>query len=265
VAVSASQQLLEGVAKRSEAASLLQRGLHDEAITALREAAAIYAGIDDHHDQDDPAEPTVEAHAEALDALACLLRARGRVAEALDPAERALALITKLAREDAPRYLALLARSTDNFGQCCQQLRQFERAAAAYEQAASGHAILAQLGSDRERLALAEVMSRHALALAQSGQLEQACRVAGGFVAHARQLLPRSLPLLAGGLMFLADLAGDLERPSERVAHLADGVRELERAVEQDLPGAREAASRMTAALREASRLIALDRPRGAD
>src|SRR5690606_27482861 len=133
---------------------------------------------------------------------------------------------------------------------------QFERAAAAYEQAVSGHAILAELGSDRERLGLAEVMSRHALALAQVGQLEQAYRVAEEFVAHARELLPRSLPLLAGGLMFLADLAGDLDRPSERVVHLRDGVRVLERAVEQELPGAREAASRMREALREATNAV---------
>jgi tetratricopeptide (TPR) repeat protein len=255
LAVSASQQLLDGVARRREAASLQQRGRPDEAIIKLREAAGIYAALD-------PAE-TSEAHAEALDALAGLLRSQGRASEALEPAEQALLVVTKLAHEDAPRYLALLARLTENLGRCCQQLRQFDRAAAAYEQAVGGFAILAELGAERDRLALAEVMSRHALALAQIGQLEQAYLVAGRFVGIGRELLPGSLPLLVGGLQFLADLAGDLERPAERVAHLVDAVRVLERAVEQGLPGANEAASRMAAALREASVATGVPVPAG--
>lgn len=244
--MSASQQLLEGVAKRREAASLSQRGLHADAITALREAAAIYLALDD-----DPAHS--EAHAEALDALSGMLRTHGQVAEALEPAEQALRIVTKLASEDAPRYLALLAHLTDSFGRCCQLLRQFDRAAGAYEQAVAGYVILAELGSERERLQLAEVMSRLALALAQVGQLEQAYAVASAFVEHARELLPSSLPLLTGGLLFLADLAGDLERPSERLAHLREGVSVLDRAVEAGLPGAHEAAARMAQALHEAT------------
>ena len=255
--MSASQQLLEGVAKRREAASLLQQGLHDQAIAALREAAAIYASLDE-----DPTQ--VEAHAEALDALSGVLRRQGRVAEALERAEQALRIVTKLAREDAPRYLALLARLTDNFGRCCQRLDQFERAAEAYEQAVHGYAILAELGTDRDRLELAEVMSRQALALAQIGQadqLERAHVVASAFVELSRELLPCSLPLLAGGLLFLADLAGALDRPSERVAHLADGVRVLERAVELDMPGAGEAAARMNQALRDAVTATGLPMP----
>ncbi|KIG13712.1 hypothetical protein DB30_07558 [Enhygromyxa salina] len=243
--MSASNQLLDGVAKRREAASAIQRGQHEHAIAALREAAQIYATLGE-----DPAQ------AEALDALSNLLRTNGRVAEALPPAEQALQLVTKLAHDDAPRHLALLARLTDNLGRCCQQLRQFQRAAAAYEQAAAGYAILANLpgsgGSDSDRLQLAEVMSRHALALAQIGQLDQAYAVATAFVEHGRELLPRSLPLLTGGLLFMADLAGDLGRPSERVTHLRDGVQLLERAIKAGLPGASEAAARMHAALREA-------------
>jgi hypothetical protein len=92
--MSASQQLLDGVAKRREAASLVERGLHAEAIAALREAAQIYAALDEQ-----PAQ--IEALAEALDALSGLLRTHGRVTEALEPAEQALRLVTKLAHDRA--------------------------------------------------------------------------------------------------------------------------------------------------------------------
>ncbi|PRP96328.1 hypothetical protein [Enhygromyxa salina] len=242
------QPLLDALTKRREAADLLQRNLPTEAILALREAA-------ESLDTPDPDSTRTEALAESLDALSNLLRTEGRVAEALDPAERALRLITTLARNDPPRYLPLLTRATDNLGRCYQQLRQFERAAAAYEQATAGYAILIDLpGSTApEHLQLAEVMSRHALALAQIGELERAYTVATAFVERGRELLPRSLPLLAGGLLFLADLAEDLGRQHERIAHLTDGVQLLERAAQDELPGAREAASRMATALHNAT------------
>jgi hypothetical protein len=167
----------------------------------------------------------------------------------LAAAEQALEIITELARVDGPRYLPALAGATEELGRCCQQAHQYDRAAAAFAQAVDAvKIIVASVPSAQP--GLIELMSSHALALALAGELEQAYAVAGEFVALAREHLPHMLPLLTGGLVFMADLAEDLERATDGLAHLAEGLRVLAAAADTGLPGAESAAERLAVRLR---------------
>lgn len=246
------QQLEHGAAMRREAEALLRRGREDDAIIALRTATRAYS-------PDNP-DCAVEL-AESLGELSSVLRGRGRTGEALESAEQAMRVVARLARDDAAQHLALLSRLTDNLGRCCQRAAQYDRAAAAYEQAVGGYRILAEFQPEVHGLTLVEEMSRHGLALAQCGQLDEAYGVAGDFVERGRELLPRSLPLVTGGLMFMADVASDLGRPDARLDHLGDGVRLLGVAIDDELPGAQEAQTRMLEALREAAEAPGVELP----
>ena len=246
------QQLQRGAAMRREAQRLLAHDKADEAIVALRAATRAYT-------EDDPV--CAAGLAESLGELSAALRDAGHPSEALEPAEQALRVVAKLAARDPTAHLALLIQLTDNLGRCCQRLQKYERAAAAFEQAVGGYRILAEFEPDAHGLELVDEMSRHGLALAQSGQLESAYAVADDYVARGRELLPRSLPLVTGGLMFMADVAGELGRTDDRVGHLGDGVRLLDDAAHNALPGAAAARTRMLAALREAASEANVDLP----
>ncbi|PRP91347.1 hypothetical protein ENSA5_56130 [Enhygromyxa salina] len=222
-----------GLTRRREAEAAAQTGDHDAALAAVDEVFSLVA----------------------------VLRERDRVDEALVAAEQSLALVTALARADALRYLPALAHATAELGRCCQRARQFERAAAALEQAVQASRILAAADPTGARLTLLEVMSSYALALAQSDQLERAYAVAAEFIGLARGQLPAALPLLTGGLAFQADLATDLGRPLDGLAHLVEGLRVLDQAAQDELPGARGAAARMAAALRRAAEDAELELP----
>lgn len=193
--------------------------------------------------------------ADTLDALANLLRSLGRANEAIEPAEQAIGLITRLAQRDAVRYLHPLARLTNNLARAYQQTQQFERAAPLFEQAVNGFRILAQARPHAHRVTLMQVMSNHALALAQLGELARAHASALATIEMAeREPGWELLPLITGGRQFLADLALDLGRPDEALEHLLAGMRLLQAAIAEQLPGTHEAAARLGASLRELCR-----------
>ncbi|HVI03748.1 MAG TPA: tetratricopeptide repeat protein [Enhygromyxa sp.] len=220
--------------------TLAELGRAEQALAATREAVELAREHDD------------ASLADALDALATLLRSLGRADEAVELAEQATELVARLAQRDAIRYLLPLARLTNNLARAYQQARQFDRATALFEQAVSGFRILAQARPHAHGLTLIQVMSNHSLALAQTGALERAHAVA----SEALELAQREsgwelLPLITGARQFLADLALDLGRPEEALEHLVAGMRLLRAAIEQQLPGTTEAATRLGASLRE--------------
>jgi tetratricopeptide (TPR) repeat protein len=189
--------------------------------------------------------------ADALDARASLLRSLGRADEALAPAAQAVELATQLARRDPIRHLHALARLINNLAHACQQAQRFDRAAAMFEQAVSAFRILAQDQPQVHGVTLIEVMSNQALALAQAGELDRAHAVATSTLELAeREPGWGLLPLITGMRQFLADLAVDLGRPDEALEHLVAGMRLLQRASVEELPGVAEATSKLAASLR---------------
>ncbi|MFO7562845.1 MAG: tetratricopeptide repeat protein [Enhygromyxa sp.] len=223
------------------AEGLRRCGRADQAIAAVDEAVALLGTTQAHL-----------RHAGALDVRASLLRSLGRSEEALESAERALELVAGLASRDPAAHLLPLAQLTHNLGRCYRQAQRFDRAAAAFEQAVGGYRILAQAHSEAHGGALVEVMSDHALALAQVGELERAHALASATL----ELAERSpgwglLPLITGIRQLLADLALDLGRPREALEHLLAGMRLLDAAIAERLPGATGAAAKLAASLRE--------------
>lgn len=214
---------------------------HDQALVVVRELAMRSSE-----------EAYAIAHADALDARASLLRSLGRHAEAVEAAEQALTIVARLAHHDAVRYLLVLARLTENLGRCYQQARRFDRAAAAFEQAVAAFAILARTQPHAHGITLIQAMSNHALALAQSGEIERAHAVALSTLELAeREPGWGLLPLITGSRQFLADLSVDRGRPEEAFEHLVAGMRLLREAIAEQLPGAAEAAMRLGASLQE--------------
>jgi hypothetical protein len=181
-------------------------------------------------------------------------------AMAIQQAEQLFRLVASLTRIEAVSYLRPLARSLAEFARCCQQSGQFERASGMFGSAVDAQKIL--LASKRvdqgdadelsTAIELIELMSSHALTLAQANQIAQAYEVCGELVELARGRLPRSLPLLTGGLAFMADLAGDLGRPRDGIEHLVEGMRVLGAAIGEGLPGAEDAGKRLATRLRTA-------------
>jgi tetratricopeptide (TPR) repeat protein len=193
--------------------------------------------------------------------LVARLRLEAGDAMALQQAEQLFRLVASLTRVEAVSYLPALARSLAEFARCCQQAKQFERAAGMFGSAVEAQKILLaskrvdEEGNDELATAieLIDLMSSHALALAQADQPAQAYEVATEFVELARGRRPRSLPLLTGGLAFMADLAGDLGRPREGFEHLIEGMRVLGASIVEGMPGAAPAGARMAERLRKAS------------
>ena len=181
--------------------------------------------------------------------------------ETMAQAEQAFRMVAELTRLEAVRYLPALSRVLAEFGRCCRQVQQFERAAAMFGSATE--AVKIQLASKRVEgpeaevlaceLELIELMSSQALALAQSDHLPLAYEIAGEFVVLARARLPHTLPLLTGGLAFMADLADDLGRPRDGIEHLIEGLRVLAVGSAEGLPGAEAAAARLGGRLRSAA------------
>jgi tetratricopeptide (TPR) repeat protein len=216
-----------------------------------------------------------EAGELACECVAMVGRLRAEVgnAMAIVQAEQVFRVVAGLTRVEAVSYLPALARALTEFARCCQQSKQFERAAGMFGSAVEAQKILlasklveqGQTEQSEAELAVAleliELMSNHALALAQADQLGQAYEVAGEFVELARGRLPRSLPLLTGGLLFLGDLASDLGRPRDAAEHLVEGMRALGAAIGQGLPGAEEAGRRMATPLRKAATAAEFDLP----
>jgi tetratricopeptide (TPR) repeat protein len=178
----------------------------------------------------------------------------------MQQAEQLFRLVASLTRIEAVSYLPALARALAEFARCCQQAGQFERAAGMFGSAVEAQKILLASkavgeGDDGElttAIELIELMSSHTLALAQAHQLAQAYETAAEFVQLARGRLPRSLPLLTGGLAFMSDLADGLGRPRDAVDHLIEGMRVLGAAIVEGLPGAKDAGTRMATRLRSA-------------
>lgn len=205
-----------------------------------------------------------QACAVVLDIVAVIGRARVDAprgsTEPLAQAEQMFRLVADLTRVEPVSYVPALARVVAEFGRCCRQVGQYERAAGMFGSAIDAMKI--QLASKRAggneaeiltcELELIEVMSNQALALAQGEALAHAYDVAAEFVELARGRLPHSLPLLTGGLVFMADLAGDLGRPQEGIEHLIEGMRVLGAAVGEGLPGAEAAGARLAERLRAA-------------
>lgn len=216
-----------------------------------------------------------EAGELACECVAMVGRLRAEVgnAMALQQAEQVFRLVAGLTRVEAVSYLPALARALAEFARCCQQGRQFERAAGMFGSAVEAQKILlASKRVDQEQseqrdaelavaLELIELMSSHALSLAQAKELAQAYEAAAEFVELARGRLPRSLPLLTGGLAFMADLASDLGRPNDAVEHLFEGMRVIGAAIDQGLPGAEDAGQRLAARLRKAAAAAEFELP----
>lgn len=193
------------------------------------------------------------------------LRAEVGIAMAIQQAEQVFRVVAGLTRVEAVSYLPALARSLAEFARCCQQSKQFERAAGMFGSAVDAQKILLASkrvdegqpeSSDAElaaALELIELMSSHALVLAQAEELTQAYEVATEFVELARGRLPRSLPLLTGGLLFMADLSSGLGRPNDAVEHLIEGMRVLGAAIDKGFPGSVDAGRRLAARLRTAA------------
>jgi tetratricopeptide (TPR) repeat protein len=193
------------------------------------------------------------------------LRAEVGNAMAIQQAEQMFRVVAGLTRVEAVSYLPALARALAEFARCCQQSGQFERASGMFGSAVEAQKILVaskrvEQGSAEQTdaelvvtLELIDLMSSHALALAKANQLAQAYEAAAEFVELARGRLPRSLPLLTGGLVFMGDLANDLGRARDATEHLVEGMRVLGAATEQGLPGAADAGRRMATRLREAA------------
>jgi tetratricopeptide (TPR) repeat protein len=196
------------------------------------------------------------------------LRAEVGDGMALQQAEQVFRLVAGLTRVEAVSYLPALARSLAEFARCCQQSRQFERAAGMFGSAVDAQKILlaskqVEQGDDELAIAieLIELMSSQALALAQADQPAQAYEIATEFVELARGRLPRSLPLLTGGLLFMADLASDLGRPRDAAEHLVEGMRVLGAAIQEGLPGAEDAGRRLATPLRKAAAAAEFELP----
>jgi len=236
--------------------ALADLGRNDEAIAAMRQAVAVF-----HEYGDGLPQLHAVTYADALDALAGMLRQLGRVDEAIEPAEQGLEVITKLALGDAVRYLHPLARLTHNLGRCYQRAGHSERAVAVYEQAVNAYEILAKAQPHAHRITLAQVTSNYGLALAQTGQLERAYAIGQQALTLAEADGDTLLPLITGAQQFLADLAADLGRPERSIAHLAEGMRLLGEAVEAGKPGAREAAGRLGRSATEASAELGIALP----
>lgn len=241
-----------------------------------------------------------EAGELACECVTMVSRLRAEVGDgmALQQAEQVFRMVAALTRVEAVSYLPALARSLAEFARCCQQSRQFERAAGMFGSAVdaqkillaskrvdegrvdegrvdearvdagqvdTGQEVAGQVDQGDAELAVAieliELMSSHALALAQADQLAQAYEAASEFVELARGRLPRSLPLLTGGLLFMGDLASDLGRPRDAAEHLVEGMRALGDAIGQGLPGAEDAGRRLGARLRQAAASAEFDVP----
>ncbi len=213
-----------------------------------------------------------QACAVVVDAVAMIGRARvdaGSATEPMAQAEQMFRLVADLTRVEAVSYLPALARAVAEFGRCCRQAGQYERAAGMFGSAVD--ALKIQLATKRAaaseaevlacELELIEVLSSQALALAQAEALAAAYDVAGEFVELARGRLPHSLPLLTGGLAFMADLAADLGRPREGIQHLIEGMRVLGAAMSEGLPGTEEAAARLANRLRTAAGALEFELP----
>lgn len=214
-----------------------------------------------------------QACAVVLDTVAQIGRARTEAetssAEPMKQAEQMFRLVADLTRLEAVSYLPALARSVAEFGRCCRQVGQYERAAAMFGSAVDAVKIhLASKragGSESEVLAceleLSELISNQALALAQAGALDQAYELAGELVELGRSRLPHSLPLLTGALAFMADLAEDLGRQGEGIEHLVEGMRVLGAAREAGLPGVDEAGARLAKRLLAAANAAKFELP----
>jgi tetratricopeptide (TPR) repeat protein len=235
----------------------------EEAVDLARQCAALRGKIESL--------ARAGRHPEAGElACECVLmvgRLRGEIgnAMALQQAEQVFRVVAGLTRVEAVSYLPALARALAEFARCCQASRQFERAAGMFGSAVDAQKILlaskhvedGQVEQSEGELAIAlellELMSSHALALALANQPAQAYEAATEFVELARGRLPRSLPLLTGGLLFMGDLASDLGRPQDAAAHLVEGMRVLGAAIREGLPGAEDAGRRLAARLRTAA------------
>lgn len=201
-----------------------------------------------------------EAGVLACECVAMVGRLRIEVgnAMAIQQAEQMFRVVAGLTRIEAVSYLPALARALAEFARCCQGSRQFERAAGMFGSAVDAQKILlASKGAESDdelatALELIDLMSSHALALAQADQLAPAYEVATQFVELARGRLPQSLPVLTGGLAFMADLATDLGRPRDAAEHLVEGMRVLGAAIGQGLPGAMDAGRTLAARLQKA-------------
>ena len=214
-----------------------------------------------------------QACAVVVDIVAVIGRARVDAAsgstEPLAQAEQMFRVVADLTRIEPVSYVPALARAVAEFGRCCRQAGQYERAAGMFASAID--ALKIQLASKRAggseaeiltcELELIEVMSNQALALAQTEALAHAYDVACEFVELARGRLPHSLPLLTGGLVFMADLAGDLGRPDEALEHLIEGMRVLGAAVTEGLPGAEAAGARLAQRLHTAASATEFELP----
>jgi tetratricopeptide (TPR) repeat protein len=216
-----------------------------------------------------------EAGELACECVLMVARLRGEIgnAMAMQQAEQVFRVVAGLTRVEAVSYLPALARSLAEFARCCQASKQFERAAGMFGSAVDAQKILlaskrvedGQVEQSEGELVLAlellELMSSHSLALAQADQLAQAYEAATEFVQLARDRLPRSLPLLTGGLAFMADLASDLGRPNDAVEHLFDGMRVIGAAINEGLPGAEDAGRRLAYRLRTAATAAEFELP----
>lgn len=204
-----------------------------------------------------------EAGVAALELVDCVaaLRRSDATREAIDAASGSIDVLGVFARTHPRVYLPALARMIDQLGRCFEHLGEYAGAAAAFGSAVEAQKILLGTLMDpaddddhddlREHLQLIDLLSRQAVALAQSGELAQAHARALEFIALARDRLPQALPQLGGGLVFMADLATELGRPQDAVVHLSEGFERLDDAAAQHKPGARDAAARV------ASRLLA--------
>ena len=197
--------------------------------------------------------------AQALEQLlegATLLASLRRVDVALsvELAAGLVELATCLAREDGPRYLPGLVALTEQFARSCQRCGLLGRAADSYAQAVEGAKLLAlaEHADAGAQLALLELMSQRALCLAQLGRLDAARELGLRVVELGRGQLWRSLPVVSGALVFLADLEQGLGCAPGPEARLSEALELLEAAVAADQPGAQEAAAKLRARLEAA-------------
>lgn len=208
---------------------LLELERSEEAIAAIEQAVEINQALAER-----VPERFTLVHADSLDILSIALADLGRIAPALEAAERALRLVTELARSEAAPLLYPLARMTNNFGRRLHDAGRLDESAEALGQAVTAFEILANARPQVYRDTLAQVLANRSNVLAELGRHAQA------YDAALRAIeLTEDPALVIGGRRMLAQLAFALDRRDDAIEQASAAMRGFAALLEQE-PGLAE-------------------------